>query len=103
MSVGSRNRIARGLWLLASGHTNVRDRSSVSRELALRPECSAQARMPPTAPPAPRGERRGLLVLTAGPVLCLYGRHPTGPVTAPLSDRPPGVLALLLPARTRQR
>jgi len=62
----------------------------VSRELALRPECSAQARMPPTARPAPRGERRGVLVLTAGPVLCFYGCQPTGPVTAPLSDRPLG-------------
>jgi hypothetical protein len=61
---------------LTAAHTNARDRSSVSRELALRPECSAQARTPPTARPAPRGERRGLLVLTAGPVLCFYGVTP---------------------------
>ena len=44
-------------------------------ELALRPERSAQAQMPPTARPAPRGARRGLLVLTAGPVPSYYGRH----------------------------
>ena len=37
-------------------------------ELALRPGFSAQARKPPTARPAPRGERRVSLVLTAGPV-----------------------------------
>src|SRR5207302_10204724 len=77
MSIGPRNRTARGLWLLTSGHTSARDRSRVEHELALRPECSAQVRMPPTARPAPRGERRGLLVLTAGPVLCFYGRYPT--------------------------
>ena len=36
--------------------------------------------MPPTARPAPRGERRGTLVLTAGPVPYFYGRYPAGPV-----------------------
>jgi hypothetical protein len=35
-----------------------------------------QVRMPPTARPAPRGERRGLLVLPAGPVLCPYDVTP---------------------------
>jgi hypothetical protein len=44
--------------------------------LALRPEFSAQARMPPTALMAPRGERRGLLILTVGPVMCFYGVIP---------------------------
>ena len=34
--------------------------------LALRPEFSTPARMPPTARSAPRGGRQGLLVLTAG-------------------------------------
>ena len=34
--------------------------------LALRPEFSIPARMPPTARSAPRGGRQGLLVLTAG-------------------------------------
>ena len=52
----------------------------------LRPGSSAQARMPPTARPAPRGARRGLLVLTAGPVTCFCGRYSTGPVTASRSD-----------------
>jgi hypothetical protein len=51
--------------------------------LALRPECSAQARMPPTARSAPRGARRGLLVLTAGPVAYFstgVTHHPGGRV-----------------------
>ena len=39
--------------------------------LALRPERSAQVRMPPTAPRAPRGERPGPTGLTAGPVVLL--------------------------------
>ena len=51
---------------LTSAHTNARDRSTVEHELALRPELSARARMPPTVRPAPRGERPRLLVLTAG-------------------------------------
>ena len=51
------------------------DRSTVDHELALWPGCSARARIPPTARPAPRGERRRLLVLTAGPVPHLYGRY----------------------------
>ncbi len=88
MSAGPRNRIARGLWLLTAARTSARDRSRVEHEPVLRPGFSAQARMPPTALPAPRGERPGLLVLTAGPAL--LRRHPTGPVTAPLSDRPLG-------------
>jgi hypothetical protein len=70
-----------------------RNGSSVGRWLALRPEFSARARMPPTALSAPRGGRRGLLVLTAGPVRCLYRRYPTDPVVASPSDlnaRAPG-------------
>jgi hypothetical protein len=35
---------------------------------------------------APRGGRRGLLVLTAGPECLFYGRYPTGPVASSLSD-----------------
>ena len=73
-----------------------RDRSTVEHELALRPGCSAQARMPPTARPAPRGERRGSLVLTAGPVPYFYGRYPAGPVDASPSDWTRTVLALFL-------
>src|ERR1700745_4195421 len=43
--------------------------------------------MPPTALPALRGERRGLLVLTAGPApYYFYWRYPTGPVDASQSD-----------------
>ena len=64
-----------------------RDRSRVEHELALRPESSAQTRMPPTARGAPRGERPGPLVLTAGPVSYLYGRHPTGPMLAKSAAR----------------
>jgi hypothetical protein len=40
--------------------------------LALRPELSTDARMPPTARSAPRGARRGLLFLTAGPVAYFF-------------------------------
>ena len=71
-----------GFWF----HINARNRSSVIDELALRPEFSAQVRMPPTARSAPRGVWRGLLVLTAGLVPYFYGRYPTGPVVASLSD-----------------
>jgi hypothetical protein len=39
--------------------TSGRDRSSVGGLLALRPERSAQVRMPPTAQYAPQGERPG--------------------------------------------
>jgi hypothetical protein len=67
-------------------HINARDRSRVEWELALRPGFSAQARMPPTARFAPRGERHGLLVLTAGPVPYFYRRNPTGPVAASQPD-----------------
>jgi hypothetical protein len=44
----------------------------VGCELALRPESSAQAGMSPTPHCASRGERRGLLVLTAGPAPCFW-------------------------------
>ena len=72
--------------LLRTGSHN-RLRKEYSRiRLALRPGFSAQARMPPTALLAPRGERRRLLVLTAGPVRYFYGRYPTGPVAASLPD-----------------
>ena len=50
--------------------------STVVSELALRPGFSPQARMPPTARSASRGERHGLLVLTAGPVACSTGVTP---------------------------
>jgi hypothetical protein len=72
--------------LLRCAHTMGLDGSTVERELALRPRFSALARMPPTARFALRGERRGLLVLTAGPVPRFYGRYPTGPVASSRSD-----------------
>jgi hypothetical protein len=72
--------------LFRRGSHNARNRSRVERELALRPRFSPQARMPPTARPAPRGARRGLLVLTAGPARYSYGRYPTGSVDASQSD-----------------
>jgi hypothetical protein len=65
-------------------YINARIRSSVVDELALRPEFSAQVRMPPTVLFAPRGVWRGLLVLTAGLVRYFDGRYPTGPVVASL-------------------
>ena len=54
--------------LLRSGSHNARNRSSVESRAGPAARILAQARMPPTARSAPRGERRGLLVLTAGPV-----------------------------------
>ena len=68
------HRRGRAAWFMAIatkfgiGSHNRLDRSTVGKWLALRPEFSAQALMPPTALLAPRGGRRGLLVLTAGPV-----------------------------------
>jgi hypothetical protein len=64
------------------GAHNARDRSTVRGQLALRPEFSAQVRMPPTARSAPRGGRRGLLVLTAGPVGALPRALPQWPARA---------------------
>jgi len=59
-SSSSRRRIG---WLAANSFaifdTSGRERSRVVGVLALRPEHSAQVRMPPTAPRAPRGERPG--------------------------------------------
>jgi hypothetical protein len=58
---------------LMPAHTSARNRSSLGGELALRPKRSAQAQMPPTARPVPRGEGQGLLVLAAGLVPHCYG------------------------------
>jgi len=82
-----------GFWF----HINARNRSSVIDELALRPEFSAQVRMPPTVLPAPRGVWRGLLVLTAGLVPYFYRRYPTGRWSRPYLIERSGVLALFLP------
>ena len=62
--------------LLRSGYAIAAIGSTVVGELALRPGFSPQARMPPTARCASRGERCGLLVLTAGPVSCSTGVTP---------------------------
>jgi hypothetical protein len=72
--------------LLRSVHIDARDRSTVKRQLALRPGVSPQAWMPPTARFALRGGRRGLQVLTAGPVRCFDWRDPTRPVASSQSD-----------------
>ena len=70
--------------------------STVERELAPRPGFPALARMPPTARFALRGERRGLPVLTAGPVPCFYGRTPPARGRRPDLTERSGVLALSL-------
>ena len=70
----ARGRDRANFWGLV--HINARIRSSVVDELALRPEFSAQVRMPPTVRLAPRGVWRGLLVLTAGLVPYFHGRVP---------------------------
>jgi hypothetical protein len=73
--------------------------------LALRPEFSAQARMPATARCVPRGGRRGVLVLTAGlgaPLLPAI-RHRLGGFV-PTSDRSgfsPSFCAALKPRDTK--
>jgi len=79
---------------LRSVHAIVADGSTVVSELALRPGFSTQARMPPTARSASRGGRRGLLVLTAGPVSCSTGVTP--PARWPRPNLRAGVLALFL-------
>jgi hypothetical protein len=71
--------------LRACVHTGACKRSTVEHELAPRPGFSTQVRVPPTALIAPRGGRRGLLVLPAGLVRYSYRRYPTGLVVASLS------------------
>jgi hypothetical protein len=58
------------------------------KALALRPGSSAPTRMPSTARSAPRGGRRGLLVLTAGPMVFFYRRYSTVSVASSLPDEP---------------
>lgn len=67
---------------LTSARANGSNGSTLVGELAPRPGFSPQARMPPTTHCASRGEGRGLLVLTAGPVPCFYRRHATGTVAS---------------------
>jgi hypothetical protein len=67
----------------SSGHITPCHRSTVEDELALRPGFLSQARLPPTAQPAPRGVRRGPLVLTAGPVPYSRGVVPPARWTRP--------------------
>jgi hypothetical protein len=93
---GARRRARANYWGLV--YITVRDRSSVSDRLALRPEFSTQARMPPTAQfPAPRGGRLGLPVLTAGSVWGQPARHPPVRRSGPDFVERSGVLALFPP------
>jgi hypothetical protein len=85
-SADARRRSPSG-FIFGFARVNARMGSTVVSELALRPGFSPQARMPPTARFASRGARRGLLVLTAGPVVSLHGRYPTGPVASSQSRR----------------
>jgi hypothetical protein len=87
-----------------SAPTNAHNRSRVAhragpaaRILSPSPDATDGAN------PAPRGGRRGLLVLTAGPVRYFYGRCPTGPVAASQSDDRAGGSAPHPFARTQQR
>lgn len=52
------------------------DRSNIDVELALWPDSSAEARMPPTAQSVPRGARRGHLSFDCGAGAFTYGRRP---------------------------
>jgi hypothetical protein len=87
---------------LGSGAHIACNRSTVVHELALRPGFSPQARVPPTAQSAPQGERRGPLVLTAGPVPYFQAFTPPARWTRPGLIGRAGVLALFRP-RTRER
>jgi hypothetical protein len=64
---------------LRSGHTRAANGSTVSRQLALRPEFLAQARMPPTALHCATRERRGLLIFDCGPWRLALGGLPRRP------------------------
>ena len=70
--------------------------STVAIELALRPAFPPQARMPPPARSASRGERHGLLVLTAGPVACSTGVTPPARWPRPNLPKRAGFLSLSL-------
>ena len=80
---------------LSSAYANGPIGSTVVCELALRPGFSPHARIPPTARPAPRGGRRGLLVLTAGRC-CSTGVTPPARWPRPNLVERAGVLALFL-------
>ena len=56
--------------------------STVEHELALRPGFSAPSPNATDGAICASGREARLLVLTAGPVPCFYGRYPTGPVDA---------------------
>jgi hypothetical protein len=88
---------------LRCAQTNARSRSRVVHELALRPESSIQARMPPTARSAPRGVWRGLLILTAGlGAVVLPALHHRSGGRVPISLRTRGVSPIPC-VRTEQR
>src|ERR1035437_7365760 len=82
--------------LLRSAHTNSRDGSTIANELALRPGFSPQARVSPTAQPAPRGAERWVTGSRCGARRrasnVLFRR---GPPRGSHSVHPPGVLAPL--------
>ena len=61
-----------------------RNRSTVDTSWPCGQNPQPSARLPPTALRAPRGERRGVLVLTAGPVVYFYGVIPPPRLVASL-------------------
>jgi hypothetical protein len=106
------HRFGRAPWFtavatnLGVGAHKRRNRSTVGKWLALRPEFSThQARMPPTARPAPRGERPGVTGFAAGPVPDSYRRITPVRWLRPYLIERAGVLALVLrrdPRRGRE-
>src|SRR4030088_3058396 len=83
----------------AIGAHNRPNRSTVGNWLALRPQFSThQARMPPTARPAPRGERPGVTGFYCGAGAGFLSELSDRPVVASQLDERSGILAALRPA-----
>jgi hypothetical protein len=82
---------------LRSADTRAPNGRTVGGQLALRPEFSAQARMPSTTLPCATMREAGLLVWLRGRWRYLYGRYPTGPVASSLPMNARGVHAVFLP------
>ena len=86
---------------LRSADTHAPNGRTVGRQLALRPEFSAHARMPSTTLPCATVREAGLLVLAAGPVALPLRALPHRPGGFVPTDQRRGVDAVFLPPRPK--